>query len=53
MKMTAIQIIWGTPKAVLRGKFIEMQSYFRKEEKVQINNLILYLREGKTDKAQN
>ena len=32
-------------KAVLRGKFISIQSYLRKEEKAQINNVILHLKQ--------
>ena len=41
---TTIQKLWDTAKAVLRGKFIAIQSYPRKEEKMQINNLTLYLK---------
>ena len=32
-------------KAVLRGKFIAIQAYLKKQEKFQINNLTLYLKE--------
>lgn len=33
-------------KAVVRGKFIAIQSYIRKQAKIsQINNLILYLKQ--------
>ena len=32
-------------KAVLRGKFIAIQSHLKKQEKSQINNLTLYLRQ--------
>ena len=35
----------GHSKAVLRGKFIEIQAYLRKQEKSQINNLTLHLKE--------
>ena len=41
---TTIQNLWDTAKAVLRGKFIAIQSYLRKQEKSQINNLNLYLK---------
>ena len=41
---TIIQNLWNTKKAVLRGKFIEIQSYLRKEDKTQINNLTLHLK---------
>ena len=40
-----IQNLQNTEKAVLRGKFIAIQSYVREEEKVQINNLTLYLKQ--------
>ena len=36
---------WDAAKAVLRGKFIEIQAYIKKQEKLQINNLTLNLRE--------
>ena len=32
-------------KAVLRGKLIAIQSYLKKQEKSQINNLTLHLKE--------
>ena len=35
--------LWDAAKAVLRGNFIAIQSYFRKQEKSQINNLTLHL----------
>ena len=37
--------LWYTEKAVLRGKFVEIQAYLRKQEKSQLNNLILHLKE--------
>ena len=30
---TAIQYLWDTGKAILRGKFIELQAYLKKEKK--------------------
>ena len=41
---TTIQNLWDTAKAVLRGKFMVVHSYLRKEEKTQINNLTLHLK---------
>ena len=41
----AIQNLWDAAKAVLRGKFIAIQSYLRKQEKSQINNLTLHLKQ--------
>ena len=34
------QNLWDAAKAVLRGKFIAIQSYLKKQEKHQIDNLI-------------
>ena len=33
------QNLWDTAKAVLRGKYIAIQAYLRKEEQSQMNNL--------------
>ena len=40
-----LQNLWDAAKAVLRGKFIAIQPYLKKQEQSQINNLILHLRE--------
>ena len=42
---TATQNLWDTVKAVLRGKFIAIQAYLKKQEKSQINNLTLHLKQ--------
>ena len=42
---TTIHNLWDTGKAILRGKFIALQAYLKKEEKAQINNLISHLNE--------
>ena len=36
---TTTQNLWDTVKAMLRGKFIAIQAYLKKQEKSQINNL--------------
>ena len=36
--------LWDSVKAVLRGRFIAIQAYLKKQEKNQINNLTLYLK---------
>ena len=41
--------LWDAAKAVLRGKFIAIQSYLKKQEKSQINNLTLHLKEGEKE----
>ena len=42
---TTTQKLWDTVKAVLRGKFIAIQAYLKKQEKSQINNLTLHLKQ--------
>ena len=42
---TTTQNLWDTIKAVLRGKFIAIQAYLKKQEKSQINNLTLPLKQ--------
>ena len=37
------QNLWHSVKAVLRGKFIAIQAYLKKQEKSQINNITLHL----------
>ena len=39
------QILWDAAKAVLRGKFIAIQSYLKEQEQSQINNLTLHLKQ--------
>ena len=40
---TTTQNLWDSVKAVLRG--IPIQAYLKKQEKSQINNLTLYLKQ--------
>ena len=40
-----IQNLWEAAKAVPRGNFIAIQAYLKKQEKSQINNLTLHLKE--------
>ena len=37
--------LWDTAKAVLRGNFIAIQPYLKKQETSQINNLTLHLKQ--------
>ena len=45
------QNLWDTVKAVPRGKFIPIQAYLKDQEKSQINNLTLHLKQLSTPKA--
>ena len=42
---TTTQTLWDAAKAVLRGNFIAIQSYLKKQETSQINNLTLHLKQ--------
>ena len=42
---TTIQNLCDAAKAVLKGKFIAIQSYFKKQETSEINNLTLHLKQ--------
>ena len=44
-ELTTIQNLWDTAKAVLRGKFIAIQTYLKRIETAQINNLTIHLQE--------
>ena len=39
------QNLWDAAKAVLRGKFIAIQAYRKKQQTSQINNLTLHLKD--------
>ena len=41
---TTTQNLCNTVKAVIRGRFITLQAYLKKQEKSQINNLTLHLK---------
>ena len=42
---TTTQNLWDAAKAVLRGKFIAIQPYLKKQETSQIKNLTLHLKQ--------
>ena len=44
---------YGTLKAVLRGRFIAIQAYLKKQEKNQINNLTLHLKQLGKEEMKN
>ena len=37
--------LWDSVKAVLRGRFTAKQAYHKKQEKIQINNLTIHLKQ--------
>ena len=48
-----IQNLWDTVKAVLRGRFIAVQTYLKKQEKNQISNLTLHLKQLEKGEMKN
>ena len=47
---TTTQNPWDSVKAVLRGRFIAIQAYLKKQERNQINNLTLHLKQLEKEK---
>ena len=47
------QNLWDTVKLVLRGRFLAIQAYLKKEKKSQINNLTLYLKQPEKEEMKN
>ena len=47
------QKLWDTVKAVLRGRFTALQTYLKKQEKSQINNLNLHLKQLEKEEIKN
>ena len=45
--------LWDTVKAVPRGRFIVIQAYLKKQEKSQINNLTLHLKQLEKEEIMN
>ena len=50
---TTTQNLWDAVKAVLRGRFIALQAYLKKQEKSQINNLTLHLKQLEKEEIKN
>ena len=50
---TTTQNLWDAAKAVLRGNFIAIQSYLKKQEKHHIDNLTLHLKQLEKEQKQN
>ena len=50
---TMTQNLWDAAKAVLRGRFIAIQSYLKKQETPQINNLNLHLKQLEKEEQKN
>ena len=42
---TRAKNLWDVAKVVIRGKYIAIQAFLKKEERCQIHNLTLHLKE--------
>ena len=51
-RATTFQNLWYSAKAVLRGKFIAIQTYLKKQENSQINNLTYHLKELEKEESK-
>ena len=47
------QNLWDAAKAVLRGMCIAVHSYLKKQEKCQINNVTLHLKQSEREEQKN
>ena len=50
---TTTQNLWDSVKAVLRGRFIAIQAYLKKQEKNQLNNLTLQIKQLEKEEMKN
>ena len=50
---TTTQNPWESVKAVLRGRFIAIQAYLKKQEKNQINNLTVHQKQVEKEERKN
>ena len=50
---TTTQNLWDSGKGVLRWRFIAIQVYLKKQEKNQINNLTLHLKQLEKEEMKN
>ena len=50
---TTTQILWDSVKAVLSGRFIAIKDQLKKQEKIQINNLTLHLKQLGKEEIKN
>ena len=48
---TTVKTLWNAAKTALRGKYIAIQVYFKKQERSKIYNLTLHLKELKKEQA--
>ena len=47
------QTLWDSVKAMLKGRFIAIQAYLKKQEKHHINTLTLHLKQLEKEEIKN
>ena len=50
---TTTKNLWDSVKRVVRERFIAIQAYLKNQEKSQINNLTLYLKQLEKEEMKN
>ena len=50
---TTTQNLWDAAEALLRGKFIAIKSYLKKQETSQVNNVTLHLKQLEKEEQKN
>ena len=50
---TTTQNLWDSVKAVLRGRFIAIQAYLKKQKRNKINSLTLHLKQLEKEEMKN
>ena len=50
---TRTQTLWDSVKAVLKGRFTAIQASLKKQEKNQINNLTLHIKQLEKEEMKN
>jgi len=50
---TTTQNLWDSVKALLKGRFIAIQAYLKKQEKNQINNLTVHQKQLEKEEMKN
>ena len=48
-----VQNLWYTAKAVLRGEFVDIQPYLKKQEKHRIDSLTLHIKQLEKEEKKN
>ena len=50
---TTAQNLWNSTNVVIRGKYIAIQAFLKKQERSQVHNLTLYLKQLEREQQIN